>query len=141
MKRPVQVLVWAVVLSTIVLVLMYGLLIVGMASSGGISWPLLYELPAGYRGWILVYFERPNCPSMGSRGLFYVIQVSESGRGCTSDTLPRGWKYHRAEFLNSDGTRTGRSLRPISYSDETKDYLIFIGTEEELTRNWNKAPR
>jgi hypothetical protein len=141
MKRPVRILMWVVVSAAIVVVLLYGVVIVSMAYSGGIAWPLLYELPPGYGGWIQVFYEQPHCPPMGSRGPFYVIQVSQSGRGCTSDTLPEGWKYHRAVSLNPDGSRTKRPLHLISYSSKSKDSLIFIGTGEELARSWEKAPR
>jgi hypothetical protein len=35
--------------------------------------PLLVEIPAGYKGWIIVRVEDAHCPALATRGLFRVV--------------------------------------------------------------------
>jgi len=104
-----------------------------------VDWPMRYELPAGYRGWVIVKYEDPTCPPMRSQGFYWVIRISPGGRACTSSETLHGWTYHRLEYVDPDGTRAVAPGRLISYGN--KGGLLFIGTEEELRDSWRTVPR
>ena len=126
--------------AVIVLMLIAVAVVVFNLAKQGLSRPILYELPTGYRGWVEVYYESPTCPPERWRGLYRVIKISSSGRGCTSGFPPTGWAYHRPEYVDIDGTVTVPPLQLVSYSEQKKRYLIFVGTESELKGSWSTAP-
>jgi hypothetical protein len=112
--------------------------------------PSRYEIPAGYRGWVLVRYDEPTCPPLESRGLYLVIQIDASGMGCTSSDRPGGVRYVRYEYVADDGTRTplpstgwgqGGQIWAGAYSLTQKRAYFFVGSEEELKRSWGEQPR
>lgn len=98
----------------------------------GVGRPVRYELRPGYRGWVVVRYEDPACPPTRTQGIYLVIAVSASGRGCTPRSSSKGWVYYRAEYVRPDGTRAKAPLQPISYREETHEEVLFAGTEAEL---------
>jgi uncharacterized protein DUF6843 len=138
MMRKVKIIVTILVVVPLLLFVGYwGLLIL----SQGISWPpIRYELPPGYRGWIVVRFEDEKCPAMRSDGLFRVINIA-SGRGCTSTPAPSGWSYNRVVYVGPDGARTRVEAHFITYGEDGRRLRFFVGTQEELNRSWKDEPR
>jgi len=117
--------------------------------------PLLYELPSGLRGWVVIQHDDPSCPSIESRGLYVVISVPASGHACTSSpTMLTGSRFVRYEYVSPDGTRTripksgwggggeiwaGHTILPgtgVSFKREA----FFVGTEAELQKSWAAQP-
>lgn len=106
----------AVVRSTAVL---GGSLLVILLLAQGIGRPIRWEIPEGYRGWVLVRLSEPSCAPMRADGIFEVITVDVSGMACTSSDLPRGWRYVRYESVGPSGRlEIDRSL----VSHETSSY-------------------
>jgi len=104
-----------------------------------------YEIPAGYRGWVVVQEETPECPALTTDKGTLVYSIDAQGCGCTSSTPPQGWSVvtyvevaaDRKSALPTTGRGGGgliwggfsghSSNRPHPYSG------FFVGTEEELT--------
>ena len=80
--------------------------------------------------------------------MYLVIKPSMEGLACTSNPAPMGWRYHKYEYVGSDGARTrvnsvghiNRQVWPITYGPAGNRELIFIGTETELRERWSAAP-
>jgi hypothetical protein len=108
---------------------------------GGIGRPILWEVPAGYRGWASIRYEDPACPPLSTRGLFLVLSAIPDGHGCTSSRPPRPvWRYFRLEYVYPDGTRSRGKLSTGHFDDLDKKLgFFFVGTEEELRRD--RGPR
>jgi len=79
----------------------------------GVARPELWEIPAGYQGWVLVQHSDPSCPRTDSQGIFEVIRVSADGRACTSSDIARGWFYARYQYVD-DGKRTDIDDRSVN---------------------------
>jgi len=105
-----------------------------------VSRPIRYELPPGYKGWVVVQFEDLSCPPPRTSGIYVEISISSSGRGCSPSPASKGWTYYRPEYVHSDGRRVRAPFRAISHNEEKKRDLIFIGTDEELNNSWATAP-
>lgn len=127
MKRAMVLLAWVA-----------GILVVGNASlvalmvfRVGVTRPTVYELHSGHGGWLQIRYEDPSCPSSSTRGVFQTIRVAADGRGCTSDSLPRGWHYQRATYLEADGSRRAAPpVWPLGDSDQRKLVLLIALLEE-----------
>ena len=104
---------------------------------GGVGRPILWEVPAGFRGWASIRYENPACAPLGVRGFFLVLSALPSGGGCTSSPTPRPvWRYFRLEYVHPDGTRSKGELGSGHFTDMDKKMgFLFIGTEEELRRD------
>jgi hypothetical protein len=101
--------------------------------------PMLYELPSGFKRWVVVHFEDPSCPPLHKQGVFLVVPVPSSGQVCTSTRHPEGWIYYRFEYLQPNGKREPLSLRSgtdpagkvqvylLTYQPEEKWEIDFVG--------------
>ena len=115
-----------------------------------IGFPESYELPPGYKGWLLIEFENPSCPRLAWRWGFRVIHLGPGGRACTSSRSPLGWHYERYEYVGPDGARTrlrssgwetDREVWPITCGPDGRRCTTFIGTREELSHSGSRMPR
>jgi hypothetical protein len=43
-----------------------------------------YEIPGGFKGWLLIQWSDSSCPSLAREGLFLIVTVPQSGKFCTS---------------------------------------------------------
>src|SRR5262250_262452 len=101
--------------------------------------PMRYEIPAGFKGWILVRFGDQNCEPLRSQGAFFVISVPPSGRFCTSNPKPQGLIYYRFAYVYPNGEREtlrwNHHGKPevqawlIGYRLEDGSDEIFVGDE------------
>jgi hypothetical protein len=74
----------------------------------------IWEIPADYRGWVVLEWENPECPKLPSRGLSRIIPVDATGYACTSnrpEDVPSGY---RTFFVYPDGHR--EELRAQDYN-------------------------
>lgn len=127
-------------------------LVVGILT-GEISRSSLYEIPEGYRGWVVIQYGDSSCPPLKSEGIYLVVRFSPRGRACTSAPQPRGWTIDRHYYLDERGNRTalplshigeggmiwaGSSTNPpgVSFARHT----FFVGTEDELQQSWHLRP-
>jgi hypothetical protein len=116
-------------------ILMWGgiALVVGFMFTG-VGRPIRYELPDGYRGWVVIEYYNPDCPPRESKGIFLVVKVPSSGRVCISGPLQDhdgAWGLPLYEYVMSDGTRR----RIPSFNNDAREiwagnYFVFQTREE-----------
>lgn len=100
----------------------------------GVGRPLRHELPPEFRGWALVQYQRPECPSL-SRGIRLIISYDASGRACTSSKKPLGWRYRTFVHVEPNGTRrpiAEEILRSYSHSIGDNADTFFVGTDADF---------
>jgi len=135
----------------VIVVLLVVILFVAAAMScaliDGVGGPVRWEIPAGYRGWVVVNYESPSCPTLETDGIYLRIVVPASGHTCTADPYPTGWRYHRYEYVQADGSRVmlpssgwdqAREIWPIA-AGRYRSYF-FVGTSAELEESWQSEP-
>jgi hypothetical protein len=93
------------VVSGTVLVCLVALLALSIATAG-ISAPLRYELPDGYRGWVLIQYKDSSCSPLVRDGISEVLVVPESGRACTSAAPREGWHIAEYKVRSATGPRS-----------------------------------
>ena len=125
-------------------------MVVLIIDAGGLSFPIRYELPSGYRGWVVLQTESPNCPPMRWMRLYRSVQLDNTGYGCTSSKYPNGWHWERLVYVERggrqveipiDGSRNDVQILAGSFSDQTKKAKFFVGTEDDLQHSWRLRPK
>src|SRR5438552_2691558 len=100
-------------------------LLAAAIATGGISRPLRYELPDGYRGWVLIQWFDARCASLRGDGLGEVLVVPDGGRACTSSAPRQG--LHSVEY--SVRTPTGGAvIGPFADHDQVADGRVLSRT-------------
>src|SRR6266508_4920336 len=63
------------------------------------------EIPAGYRGYLVVQYSDPACPPLERRGEHQVVRIGDDGRACTSEPyeLQEGVARDRMFYVYADG--------------------------------------
>lgn len=120
------------------------LLIVTMVMRHEIGRPELYEFSPGFHGWFTVEFGNPNCSVLPEQGIFRVIRIPPSGHTCTSSPPILGWQYVRYAYVAIDGTRQRIPDSGVPwgyYRDERKTEVLFLGTKQEMEKNWGTRPQ
>jgi hypothetical protein len=99
----------------------------------GIARPMTWEIPEGYRGWILAQFGDGSCPPMRLDGVFDVLAVGPDGRACTSSSLQRGWQYVRYEAIGLSGRKEidRNSVTPWAVNNELQRKTLFVGARDQ----------
>jgi hypothetical protein len=106
--------------------------------------PVRYELPADYHGWVVVRYERPECPPLQHDGLVIVVKIGDDGTACTSSSRPTGAGFVNYAYRTPEGDRI--ELRPAeaeetgmiwarAYETTSKTTSFFVGSQEELSRS------
>ena len=111
--------------------------------------PVMYEIADNYRGWVIVKYDDPSCPSLQHQNLFTVIPVSPSGSGCTSSPLQTGCRITLYEYVS--GQKAIRLLHQSGwgggeiwagfYTVEKHSESFFVGTVQELNKSWSSRPK
>lgn len=65
----------------------------------------VYEIPAGYRGWVEIRAERVGCPPLPVAQGATIVVVPQTGLICTSSSFPDGLGYEDYYYVNRDGER------------------------------------
>jgi hypothetical protein len=101
--------------------------------------PFIYEIPAGYKGWVSVQFFRPDCPQMETEGEKIVIKIPKDGRLCTGAPLGFGDADDEYYYVDAAGNRTDAKADilqehvALESAAPKKIYeRFFVGTEAEL---------
>lgn len=125
-------------------------IIVGLAVlTGNLGRPVLWQLSPGFRGWVVVEYEKPDCPPLPTEGIRLVIGVPPSGHACTSSPMPKGWRYERYEYVLANGRRrvipsngwdSNSEITPLSVNLKKKTEFLFVGSREELNKSWGSRP-
>lgn len=112
--------------------------------------PIMYEIADGYKGWVVVRYDDPNCPALKDDALLVVIPVTSSGLGCTSNPRREGWQINLYEYVRQ-GNKT-RSLADTGWGGGGEIWAgfdipskhsesFFVGTEQDLSQSWSRVPR
>ena len=122
-------------------------LICGLLAMSILRRPVLIEIPAGYKGWVIVRVDDAHCPQLATRGWFRVVSVPSSARVCTSspELLDRP-TYIRFEYVYPDGKRTSlpwsgsggdtwAKAWMLGYSIQDHEENIFIGDVNEMNNS------
>lgn len=83
-----------------------GIFIVLIAGCYRSRTPSVYEVPEGFKGWVLIRVERPECPPIPFENGKLVFRIPASGVLCTSSALEIGWAKDEYYFV-------GKSRTPI----------------------------
>ena len=83
--------------------------------------PCVYEIPEGYRGWVLIQYSKTTCPPIAERDGKLVFPIPSKGYLCTSTPFETGWA--RDEFIF-----VGTSRVPIEATAPGAGGLIWRGS-------------
>jgi hypothetical protein len=136
------------VLTVVGRLLLVGFIIIVVAAlTGNLRRPILWELSPGYRGWVVVEYQRRDCPPLSTEGIQLVITVSASGHACTSSPIPKGWRYERYEYVLENGTRReipssgwDRDSEITPLDSKKRLAFLFVGNQQELNNSWGNRP-
>jgi hypothetical protein len=84
--------------------------------------PDIYLLPDSFRGWILIEYERPDCPPLAEHDGARYFDIPANGRYCTSATLESGWAHDRFYY----GTAKGR--RELPWREPGHGGMVWSGS-------------
>jgi hypothetical protein len=114
--------------------------------------PCVYEIPEGFTGWILVEFERTDCPPLPQRNGKLLLAIDKNGRLCTSSKIEEGWAKDEYYYVGASrralpatapgglvwSGAVGRSGVP---GQKPRVYeTLFIGTEQQF-KDAPRAPK
>ena len=116
-----------------------------------------WELPTGYRGWVLVEWANPKCPSARVTLMSVIVKVDSSGHGCISTPVPKGSQFLRFYELDSSGNRHklrmgyrgNGQIWEYSNGDEASENELpsfygtefFVGSEAEWRSSQKTRPK
>lgn len=102
--------------------------------------PFIYEIPAGYKGWVSVQFYRQDCPPMETEGEKIVVKIPAVGKLCTGTPLGFGDADDEFYYVDAAGNRTDAKAdvrnEHVAIEGASPGKMIFerffVGTEAEL---------
>lgn len=102
--------------------------------------PFIFEIPAGYKGWVSVRFFQPDCPELPVEGEKLVVKLPANGRLCTGTPLGFGSTVDEYYYVDASGARTDAKADirqehvAIEGAAPAKQIYerFFVGTEAEL---------
>jgi len=85
--------------------------------------PVRYDIPDGYRGWVVVRYEQEGCPPLELRGLDLVVAIDQHGCACSSSDEPWSgtWRDARYVFVSDGVMRELRAAVDPNSSDTIVD--------------------
>lgn len=101
--------------------------------------PFIFEIPAGYKGWVSVQFYRPDCPEMPMEGDKILIKLPADGKLCSGTALGFGKAADEYYYVDAAGNRTDAKAdilqEHVAIEGAAPKNLFerfFVGTEAEL---------
>jgi hypothetical protein len=110
-----------------------GTLILVIVLTQGVARPMIWEIPAGYQGWVLVQFDETSCPPPRAEGIFEVLVVGADGRACVSSGPPHGWQYVRYVAVGSTGKNDidRSTVTPWAVNNEMHRKTLYVGSRDQ----------
>ena len=65
----------------------------------------VYELPAGFSGWVLIEFERPDAPPVSKKDGKLIFRIGSDGRLATSSSPEFGVATDEYYFVGTERTK------------------------------------
>ena len=101
--------------------------------------PFVFEIPAGYKGWVSVQFFRPDCPELPTEGEKLLVKLPPNGRLCSGTPLGFGDAPDEFYYVDAAGNRTDAKgdirQEHVAIEGAAPKSLyerFFVGTEAEL---------
>lgn len=104
---------------------------VGTASQRSTRSNVVYEVPDGFRGWVIVEYSSPSCHAPIDRQGRSVIPISETGTGCSSHSVAQGWSSSAVEYRQS-----GRSIAKGAGGDPGQAATLPKGQDPQTVFVW-----
>ena len=117
----------------------------------------VWEVPNGYRGWVLIERANPRCKAAKLTFASVVFEIDSSGHGCTSTALPKasqflifweGGTHGQGRELQSGYPGNGGQIwgfRDAEEGDEAGTFFtateFFVGTEMEYRDAQKTRPK
>src|SRR5579862_2664622 len=73
--------------------------------------PVSWRFPHGYRGWVVLKFGDSSCAPLAREGIYLIVPIAPSGKGCTSTPVLEGWRYTLYEYVDASGGLTKLSTK------------------------------
>ena len=85
--------------------------------------PVRFDIPDGYRGWVVVRYEQEGCPPLELRGLDLVVAIDQHGCACSSSDEPWSgtWRDARYVYASDGATRELRAAVQPNSDDTVVD--------------------
>src|SRR5438309_2457334 len=97
--------------------------------------PETWEMPYGFKGLIVVAYERPSCPPLPVRDGRLIYMIPSTGQLCTSARFPQGAATDEYVWVKEDGLRlkliVPDEVDQLSYEGSTKQLFVFVGNPQE----------
>lgn len=132
----------------------------GLAGQPAARSNVVYEIPDGFRGWVMIEYSSPACHApIDYRGRT-VIPVSKGGTGCSSRSRAEGWISSAVRYAgqsgpsitNGAGGGEGQPARLLEGQDPQTVFVwwgmgwtcedsglqvqtFFVGTTDEYNKN------
>jgi hypothetical protein len=108
--------------------------------------PCVYEIPEGFTGWVLIEFDKTNCPPLSKKDGNLVFQIGSDGRCCASSALGFGWAKDAYFYVGKSrseipstvpgggGLIWGGGTGSVQTKSAEKTYeTFFVGTEQQFS--------
>src|SRR5450631_64766 len=89
--------------------------------------PSVYELPDGYRGWVLIRFEGPGCDPIPTESENAVFRIPSNGVLCTSSPLRADFDWENDEYYFVGAGRT--AIPPVTQAGDGPKVQLLATTE------------
>jgi hypothetical protein len=101
--------------------------------------PNWIEIPAGYRGYVVVEFSNPSCPALERRGEFEVIRFADDGRACASNRYEEqeGVATDRYFYSHPDGRLTELTYQNVKFGSMSG--TVSPAVRPPLRRMWGSV--
>ena len=131
-------------------------LVVVAILTGFIGKSIRYEIVKPLDGWVTIIYSNSDCKPLEEDGLFLVVHVDVSGKGCSSSPMPRGWRYNKFVHVDKNGRQTelihsswaskqsrmiwaGAVMTPAGGYPHFAQ-IFFVGTADQLNEAWSRQP-
>jgi hypothetical protein len=88
----------------------------GLLAATSLGRTEVYEIPAGYRGWLVVRYEDRACAPFRTAGTRRYIRFDAAGRACTSEQNSRRWRRVEFVYVSPDGGRVAIPTAPAGFT-------------------------
>ncbi|WP_110114729.1 hypothetical protein [Bacillus sp. CGMCC 1.16541] len=124
------------------LLIMVFISIIGCSKSDETARPSIYLIPDGYKGWVMVEYDKDEGKPTETEGNYTVFSINDQGRAKTKTLLTHeGWATNKYYYVTQSGERkklkAGEMIHGASEGNENKNYTIeffFVGTEDEFAK-------
>ncbi len=91
----------------------------------------VYQIPAGFRGWVKVEYSSPTCSALEDRDGHRVVDIGADGTACTRHSRAEGWtnaevRYQRDQAIAEAPKGTGACCQPAVLPKGVDPEAVFV---------------